>query len=317
MWIHIPKECFPFARDTEGLNSPLEWQELPPDLSLTSKGKPILLRTLRRLWKKGSFIQRLSGIMFPPSMVALGMAWWRLSLRDSRVSRSLRQESDNTSKTNDGSGQTSRGFYGMYDPEQCSWRTSQGSLFEGWDQSLERFASSGSMRNGRLYEPTSLKSEHPTSAPVSSSLRLTPSTDAPTDALYWPTPDAGLYGGTNMGGAAGRVGAGRPALSKLAQLWPTPSARDHRSTCASEETHDRNARPLSEVVGLQAQAMKPDGDDGSKPVVLNPEFVETMMGLPTGWSAYGCSGTESVPSKRRMRSKRSGGGCASEALHGD
>ena len=129
MWIHIPKECFPFARDTEGLNSPLEWQELPPDLSLTSKGKPILLRTLRRLWKKGSFIQRLSGIMFPPSMVALGMAWWRLSLRDSRVSRSLRQESDNTSKTNDGSGQTSRGFYGMYDPEQCSWRTSQGSLF--------------------------------------------------------------------------------------------------------------------------------------------------------------------------------------------
>ena len=173
------------------------------------------------------------------------------------------------------------------------------------------------MRNGRLYEPTSLKSEHPTSAPVSSSLRLTPSTDAPTDALYWPTPDAGLYGGTNMGGAAGRVGAGRPALSKLAQLWPTPSARDHRSTCASEETHDRNARPLSEVVGLQAQAMKPDGDDGSKPVVLNPEFVETMMGLPTGWSAYGCSGTESVPSKRRMRSKRSGGGCASEALHGD
>ena len=283
MWIHIPKECFPFAPATEGLNSPLEWQELPPDLSLTSKGKPILLPTLRRLWKKGSFIQRLSGMMWPRSKRELGAAWWRLSLRDSRASRSPQQESSSTSKTSGGSGQISGVFYAMYDPEQCSWKTSQGSLFADWDQSLERFASSGSMRNGRLYEPTSLRSEHPTSAPVSSSLRLTPSTDAPTDALY----------------------------------WPTPSARDHRSTCASEETHGRNARPLSEVVGLHAQAMKPDGDDGSKPVVLNPEFVETMMGLKTGWSAYGCSETESVPSKRPMRSKRSGGGCVSEALHGD
>jgi hypothetical protein len=35
-------------------------------------------------------------------------------------------------------------------------------------------------------------------------------------------------------------------------LWPTPTARDHRSVYASEATHDHNSRPLSEAAGLWA-----------------------------------------------------------------
>ncbi len=308
MWLFIPSECFPYAPATEDLNWPLKWQELPQDLSLTSKGKPIRLQTLQRLWKKDSYLRLLSGMMWPRSRAAVGVAWWKSSLRVFPASPSPQQESDSTSKTSAGCGQTLSGFYATWSPEQSFWRMCQGSLFEGWDQSLERFPNWGSMRNGRLYVRATHMSAHHTLEQESLSSRLTPSTDAPTDALYWPTPDAGLYGGTNMGGAAGRVGAGRPALTKLAQLWPTPSALDHRSTCASEKTHERNARPLSEVVGLQAQEMEMGGGDGSLPVVLNPGFVETLQGLPIGWSAAACSETGSSHSKPLTHSSSSGKG---------
>lgn len=259
MWIHIPKECFPYAPATEDLSLPSEWQELPPDLSLTSKGKPILLRTLRLLWNKGSYLRLLCGMTWPRSRAAVGVAWWKSSLRAFPANPSPPQESTSTSKTSDGSGPTLSGFYATWSPEQSFWRTSQGSLFEDWDQCLERFPNWGSMRSGRLYVRATQVSAHHTSEPECSSSQLNQSTDT--------------------------------------RLWPTPSARDHRSTCASEKTHERNARPLSEVVGLHCQKTMTPGETGLMPVVLNPEFVETLQGLPTGWSAAACSETESSRSK--------------------
>lgn len=55
--------------------------------------------------------------------------------------------------------------------------------------------------------------------------------------------------------------------------WPTPTRRDWKSGCASEATHDRNARPLSEVVHKQT------------PGSLNPDWVEWLMGWPVGWTS--------------------------------
>lgn len=56
-------------------------------------------------------------------------------------------------------------------------------------------------------------------------------------------------------------------------LWPTPTARDHRSGLASEATHERNSRPLNEQVCRNEEM-------GS----LNPAWVEAMMGYPLGWT---------------------------------
>ena len=50
--------------------------------------------------------------------------------------------------------------------------------------------------------------------------------------------------------------------------WPTPTSRDWRSGKASQATHDKNSRPLSERIG------------GS----LNPTWVEWLMGWPLGWT---------------------------------
>src|SRR5579884_393658 len=62
-------------------------------------------------------------------------------------------------------------------------------------------------------------------------------------------------------------------LNDAVQMYPTPIARDWRSGKSSEETMQKNSRPLREIAA-QGQA------SGQ----LNPEFVEWLMGFPIGWS---------------------------------
>lgn len=131
----------------------------------------------------------------------------------------------------------------------------------------------------------------------------------------WPTPTAKPYG-SNQGGSSGREGQPkRPSLEGAAREWPTPTARDWKSTQASPETHDRNARPLSEVAGLDwptpkavdgypkgnaggnrkspgldamARSGQLEGESCSIPGnhrgSLNPDWVETLIGAPVGWT---------------------------------
>jgi hypothetical protein len=152
--------------------------------------------------------------------------------------------------------------------------------------------------------------------------------------LLLPTPSATSYG-TNCGGqnpegperpsldtmarkgplptptAADSVGvrnrtSSRPLDSKhhdgvtlTDALWmgmlPTPTQRDWRSAEASDETLNRNARPLNEVV------ISRTGSDG--PMRLNPQFVAWMMGFPPGWLDVECPRSErsATPSSRRSR----------------
>lgn len=92
-----------------------------------------------------------------------------------------------------------------------------------------------------------------------------------------------------------------PSLVGMAKagLLPTPSARDWKSGGASQETLDRNARPLNEVI-----------TSGDASLRLSPRFVEFMMGLPTNWTEIGPTGsisleTESYPKRPRTRGARS------------
>ncbi len=85
----------------------------------------------------------------------------------------------------------------------------------------------------------------------------------------WPTPTSSL--GTNGDGLA-------TAVLKCA----TPTARDWRSGKASQATHDRNSRPLSEQIGG----------------LLNPEWVEWLMNWPIGWTDLKHSATAKCPDAR-------------------
>jgi hypothetical protein len=93
-------------------------------------------------------------------------------------------------------------------------------------------------------------------------------------AARWPTPDAhmGSGGRTSKTAPTGKRASGTKQQITLndAVKWncATPTARDWRSGKASEATHAKNSRPLSEQIG------------GS----LNPMWVEWLMGWPLGWT---------------------------------
>lgn len=74
-------------------------------------------------------------------------------------------------------------------------------------------------------------------------------------------------------------------------LWPMPTARDWRSGKASEATHKRNSRPLSEQIGGQ----------------LSPTWVEWLMGFPAGWTALEPS---EMPSSRKLSKKSAEQSCS-------
>jgi len=79
----------------------------------------------------------------------------------------------------------------------------------------------------------------------------------------WPMPIA-----SDSRGSSGRSAPGKQVQLVDAVKFATPLSRDYRSGKASQATHDKNSRPLSEQIG------------GS----LNPTWVEWLMGWPLGWT---------------------------------
>ena len=66
-------------------------------------------------------------------------------------------------------------------------------------------------------------------------------------------------------------------LAIASQMWPTPAARDWRSGEASQETYDKNARPLNEVATLWSTPRSSDGEKGGP----NQSFGAGGVPLPS------------------------------------
>jgi len=101
----------------------------------------------------------------------------------------------------------------------------------------------------------------------------------------WPTPtqgDSKASGSRNLEGAKAHAGvsltdAVRFGNSNTPRMVPSPKARDHRS--GKGYTKRGHSPDLPEVIGG----------------LLNPTWVEWLMGLPLGWTDCAPSGTESFP----------------------
>ena len=88
----------------------------------------------------------------------------------------------------------------------------------------------------------------------------------------WATPKASdpQHSGPNMRDSAGNYALPAQAVR---EQWGTPTARDHKSGRGNQ---DREYKELTPMVERQ-QAGK-----------LNPRWVETLMGLPVGWTMPSC-----------------------------
>ena len=143
-------------------------------------------------------------------------------------------------------------------------------------------------------------------------------------AGLWATPVAtgedrgpGKYaqGGTPLKGQARTFAPVDPYTPDLASpalgtLWATPTVADTEGGRMSR-SGERSGELLLHgqaraLLGLPDPSTIPPGGNSSRyGLVLNPWFVERLMGWPTGWTACACSATALSHWKRRMRSELS------------
>lgn len=208
-------------------------------------------------------------------------------------------------------GPTWRGSLARFDPASATWRTAQPSLLGDSDECSVIWPRSGMTADGQCWELPTLAP--PTSATGSGLWVPTPcATDArpitggnlyvtetgtvrhmrpdgkssnrglAASAAMWPTPT--VCGNYNRKGASATSGDG---LATAVLKCATPTARDWRSGKASQATHDRNSRPLSEQIGG----------------LLNPTWVEWLMGWPIGWTDLKHSATDRCPDAQPQHGK--------------
>ncbi len=162
-----------------------------------------------------------------------------------------------------------------FDRDTCSWRTSQPSLLTN---SLEPFSvtwpRAGMMRGGRVYRHRQ---------PV-------PRTTVIGGGALQNVPTPTVNGNYNRKGASQNSGDG---LATWARMWPTPCSSASKGSSPAALTR-KNGRSR-ENDRLDHAVMASDGGQ------LNPEFVEWLMGFPTGHTASKPSAMPKSRSKPRSR----------------
>ena len=313
------------------------------NLSARSRSMSIASRSCQRGKKTVVFPGFPSLQMSRDSTDALGEELLTWFLGASRARTSAPQERGPGSMANEaGCGEKWRELSVRYDPDSSSWRTHRCLWDEGLRESSVTLPKWGSMRDGVLWERTTLAL--PTSG-SGAGLWRTPTVgmlnaDRAKDPEYtarkeakgqtitladqvknprmFPTPTASL--GTKGGRVTPRKsregGTLIEAVSARA-MWPTPKANDVEKRGDFDVTNPRNGLPAAVKRFATPQARdhrtgqleryeNPDRTKNLNDQIggqLNPTWVEWLMGWPLGWTDLKPSATD----KCRNAQRRHGG----------
>lgn len=227
-------------------------------LSCTWKGKHRRYQFWSSTWRRAEWLQRLSGVTCPPSMLAHGVGSWISSQRATRASLSPSQDSEGSTEIAAGCGRTSPGSSPSASQRSYSLRTSQPTLPGLSSACSVTLPRSGSMRSGVVRARERLA--RPTNASVFSGSLPTPTaSDSKASGSAGYSTESGRHPGTTLWDAVIR------GHRKL----PTPTASAATRGRAVRGANAQGGPSLGEVVGPGRR--------------LNPRFVEWMMGLPEGW----------------------------------
>lgn len=222
------------------------------------------------------------------------------SVEDFPASPSARPDCDEPRPMTDGSGPRLPDAFATYDPSGSCWKTSQGSLFTQWETYSETWPRSGMTLNGKAYR------QRPLVLLISDG-----------ESSLWPTPNAMDYVEKRMMHAGGNltlqgaVGGVNPVDAARHGMWPTPTCQDAQNNGGPSQ-FERNSLPLNAAVKKWPTPNARDGAGRSTPSpehasrrwnekqtrcledavslngnpggMLNPSWVEWLMGFPPGWT---------------------------------
>ena len=275
MWI-IPKNYQPssvFVLATVESKEDLSLQGLNIESSLMWRSKPSPLRTWSQRWSRVSWFRLLSTRILRPSHLISFETQLTSSLEDIRANRLAWQEKRLQQKNRlvipDTSSPTSSTMSEQLDLLSASSRMSKDTSTEDLNQSSKTWKEQVTIQRGEYSQRKKLA--HLTRENASS---------------FLPTPTATPYG-NNQGGAAGRTGQVRHSLESMAKhdLWPTPTASDHKGSGPTNIRKDGKDRKKDRLDYAVEQ----------KSGTLNPNWVEWLMGVPTGWTELDSWVTELSP----------------------
>jgi hypothetical protein len=239
------------------------------------------------------------------------------------------------------SGPSTPESFASFDRATSSWRTSQRSLLGGWSEWSETWPRAGMTRNGTAFRRRPLVPLTDeigfSSLPTPNTQRQVVSGKAGRETAKgnwqgivgllerWPTPTVGDSKNAANATANRRPGSkhhpGETLVDAVRLRWPTPTSRDWKDGTA---TSCANV-PENGLLGRAVHFRTPCARDGtargpSLPErrieqghsvslhdqiggMLNPTWVEWLMGFPLGWTALDASET---PSSRKSRNGSAG-----------
>jgi hypothetical protein len=197
-----------------------------------------------------------------------------LSAEDSRARTSATQELEQESMDLEAdSGQRWLGLSLSYDQSTSSWRTSQRCLTGEWEEYSETWPQSGMTQSGTAYPLLPLVRR--ISADESSLWHTPTATDAWAGSLE-PRKCKGWEKG--RGWTLGQQVRFR--------TWPTPTARDWKDGRKPYE-RKKNGEATQDTLG---RVLAASGETANG--LLNPTWVEWLMGFPIEWTALNHSETQ-------------------------
>lgn len=180
---------------------------------------------------------------------------WTYSPGASLANQSARQADDSHKTTPDGCGPSLHDSFAYFDHEEFCWKTSQASLLPDSETSSVTWPRAGTTLSGIAYRRQPLA---PLTAATAFSLSL--------HRAPWPTPRSCSAMAATITPASVHNPARCPNLETEVgrRLWPTPIARDHKGAGRAGQ--------------LPTELAKAESGQ------LNPQWVEWLMGFPTGWT---------------------------------
>ena len=256
------------------------------------------------------------------------LGWWTSSLAATHASHSVQPASDSEQTTQDIFGPTSQAAFDFFDQSSVSSRTSKDTLALDSEKSLENWKNLVTKRRGEYSQrlnaarltseseclswPTATTRDWKDTGDMSQSMirkdgkkrmdtlgrvvQANHSTHGSRPELLsdaWPTPTA-LSRVRDEETIAKclkfRQSNGKTTVplyleervnieeKSRPESWATPQARDNRSGGAERWNDPNRSRNLNDQIATATQNAK-----------LNPRWVETLMGLPVGWTMPSCA----------------------------